>query len=72
MLVCEALCLSTQSVFFLRLKLKRELNVLLPARVGLGAPAFEYPMRDFFEAQKVDGVCIVGCGGFCWSFVARL
>jgi hypothetical protein len=47
----EPLCLSTQSVIFLRLKLKRGLNALLPAHVGLGAPAFEYSIRDFFEAQ---------------------
>jgi hypothetical protein len=31
---------------------------LLPAHVGLGAPAFEYSICDFFEAQNVGGVCI--------------
>ena len=35
----------------LRLKLKQGLNALLPARVGLEAPAFEYSIRDFFEVQ---------------------
>jgi hypothetical protein len=54
MLGFEPLCLSTQTVISLRLKLKRGLNALLPIRVGLGAPAFEYSMRDFFEPQKVD------------------
>ena len=58
MLACEPLCLSTQSVISLRLKLKRELNPLLPARVGLGAPAFQYSNRDFFEAQLWG---LVGC-----------
>jgi len=52
MLKIEPLCLSTQTVISLRLKLKRELNALLPARVGLGTPAFEYSIRDFFEPQK--------------------
>jgi hypothetical protein len=51
MLACEPLCLSTQTVISLSLKLKRELNALLPAHVGLGAPAFEYSNRDFFEVQ---------------------
>ena len=49
MLRFEPLCLSTQCVIFLRLKLKRELNASLPAHVGLGALAFEYSNRDFFE-----------------------
>jgi hypothetical protein len=40
-------------VISLRLKLKWELNALLPARAGLGAPAFEYSIRDFFEAQNI-------------------
>jgi hypothetical protein len=44
-------------VISLRLKLKRELNALLPTRVGLGAPAFEYSIRDFFEAQNVVEAC---------------
>jgi hypothetical protein len=26
----------------------------------------------FLRLKRVGGVCIVGCGGFCWSFVARL
>jgi hypothetical protein len=34
------------------------LNVLLPARVGLGAPAFECSIHDFLEPQKVGGVYI--------------
>jgi hypothetical protein len=55
MLVCESLCLSTQSVISLRLKLKWGLNALLPAHVGLGASAFECSIRDFFEAQKLRG-----------------
>jgi hypothetical protein len=29
------------------------LNALLPARAGLGAPALECSIRDFFEAQNV-------------------
>jgi hypothetical protein len=57
MLGFGSLCLSTQSVISLSLKLKQGLNALLPARVGLGALAFEYSMRDFFEPQKVDGGC---------------
>ena len=52
MLACEPLCLSTQTVIFLSLKLKRGLNASLPAHVDLGAPAFEYSNRDFFEPQK--------------------
>jgi predicted nucleic acid-binding protein len=48
MLKNEGLCLSTQCVFFLRLKLKRELNALLPAHVGLETSASEYSNRDFF------------------------
>jgi hypothetical protein len=51
MLEFKSLCLSTQCVISLRLKLKRGLNALLPAHVGLGAPAFEYSNRDSFEAQ---------------------
>jgi hypothetical protein len=31
------------------------LNALLPAHVGLRAPAFEYSNRDFFEPQKARG-----------------
>jgi hypothetical protein len=52
MLKSEPLCLSTQCVIFLRLKLKWELNALLPAPVGLGHLAFEYSNRDFFEPQN--------------------
>jgi hypothetical protein len=52
MLEFEPLCLSTQTVISLSLKLKRELNALLPIRVGLGTLAFEYSNRDFFEAHN--------------------
>jgi len=45
---------------------------LLPARVGLEAPAFEYSIRDFFESQKVGGVCIADVPVSAWSFVASL
>ena len=45
--------MSTQCVIFLRLKLKRELNALLPARVGFGTLAFKYSSRNFLEAQNV-------------------
>jgi hypothetical protein len=48
-------------VIFLRLKLKRELNALLPVRVGLRALAFEYSMRDFFEPQNVVEACWFRC-----------
>ena len=54
MLVCEALCLSTQCVIFLRLKLKRELNLLLPTHVDGGAFAFEYSICGFLGAQAVE------------------
>jgi hypothetical protein len=60
MLKKEGLCLSTQCVFFLRLKLKRGLNVLLPAHVGLGHLAFEYSFRVFLEAQTVCCFFVVG------------
>jgi hypothetical protein len=57
MLGFEPLCLSTQTVISLSLKLKRELNASLTAHVGLGAglgaPAFEYSNRDFFEPQNI-------------------
>ena len=33
---------------------------------------FEYSISDFFEAQNVDGVCIVGNSGFCWASVGEL
>ena len=49
-------------MIFLRLKLKRGLNVLLPTDVGLGAAAFEYLIRDFFGCQNVvraDGFVVV-------------
>jgi hypothetical protein len=59
MLEFESLCLSTQCVISLRLKLKLELNALLPAHVGLGAPAFEYSIRDFFE-PRFFMCCFVG------------
>jgi len=62
MLEFEALCLSTQFVISLRLKLKWGLNALLPAHLGLGALVFEYSIPDFFEAQTVRG--------FCWFFCA--
>ena len=55
MLKFEPLCLSTQSVISLSLKLKRGLNASLPAHVGLRALAFEYSNRDFFETQKNAG-----------------
>ena len=45
----EPLCLSTQSVIFLRLKLKRGLNALLPASVGLRASVLEYSNRNFLS-----------------------
>jgi hypothetical protein len=41
-------------VIFLRFKLKWGLNALLPEHVGLIHLAFEYSMRDFFEAQFVE------------------
>jgi hypothetical protein len=44
-------------VIFLRLKLKRGLNALLPARVSLRALAFEYSIRDFSEPQNVVEAC---------------
>jgi hypothetical protein len=53
MLGSEPLCLSTQTVISLRLKLKRELNALLPARVGLRAPAFEYSNRNFLRLKSM-------------------
>jgi hypothetical protein len=53
MLRSEPLCLSTQSVISLSLKLKRGLNALLPASVGLRAPVLEHSIRDFFEPQNV-------------------
>jgi len=55
MLKFEPLCLSTQTVISLRLKLKRGLNALLPAHVGLETLASEYSIRDFFEPQKHAG-----------------
>jgi len=54
MLESESLCLSTQSVISLRLKLKWELNALLPAHVNSGVLVFEYSIRVFFEAQTVE------------------
>ena len=70
MLSFEALCLSTQCVIFLRLKLKQELNALLPAHVGLGALAFEHSNRDFFETQNVVEACWFRCffTQFCGVF----
>jgi hypothetical protein len=53
MLRFEPLCLSTQSVISLRLKLKRGLNPWLLAHVGLEAPAFECSIRDFTEWNSV-------------------
>ena len=53
MLKCEALLLSTQSVISLSLKLKRKLNLLLPARYGLRDLAFEYPIRDFLRLNSM-------------------
>jgi hypothetical protein len=44
-------------VISLSLKLKQGLNALLPARVGLGTPAFEYSNRDFFEPQNIVEAC---------------
>jgi hypothetical protein len=52
MLKFEPLCLSTQSVIFLSLKLKRGLNALLPARVGLGALVFGTQSVFCFVAQN--------------------
>jgi hypothetical protein len=54
------LCLSTQTVISLRLKLKRGLNALLPAHFGLGPLAFEYSIRDFFEPQNIVEACWLG------------
>jgi hypothetical protein len=68
MLACEPLCLSTQTVISLSLKLKRGLNVLLPTHVGLGAPALECSIRDFFEAQKLMG-CTRAMNDMYFSFV---
>jgi hypothetical protein len=59
MLGWEPLCLSTQSVISLRLKLKWGLNALLPVHVGLGTPALEYSIRGFFEPQEFDGLWFV-------------
>jgi hypothetical protein len=53
MLGFEPLCLSTQTVILLRLKLKRGLNALLPAPVGLGHLAFEYSIRDFLSLKTL-------------------
>ena len=52
--------MSTQTVISLSLKLKWELNALLPAHVGLGAPALEYSNRDFFEPQNIVEECLFG------------
>jgi hypothetical protein len=57
MLKFEPLCLSTQSVISLSLKLKLGLNALLPTRVSLRALVFEYSIRDFFEPQNVVEQC---------------
>jgi hypothetical protein len=62
MLEFEPLCLSTQTVISLRLKLKRGLNALLPERVNSGVLVFEYSIRDFFEPQNVIlMVASLGC-----------
>jgi hypothetical protein len=53
MLKSESLCLSTQCVISLRLKLKWELNALLPEHVGFGTLAFKYSSRNFLEARNV-------------------
>jgi hypothetical protein len=60
MLACEPLCLSTQTVIFLRLKLKRGLNAPLPAHVGSGAPAFEHLNRDL-EIARIYLIHLIKC-----------
>ena len=70
MLDLEPLLLSTQTVISLSLKLKRGLNALLPAHVGLRALAFEYSNRDFFEPQKWVLLGFWG-SGFRWDFQLR-